>query len=399
MCPSSKKSSDGEERGIHPALEEFSSIGQVVEPLENEHLKDYKPGDPVRVFLYRIEPKTYSGGGPEILEEFPGAPTLREIQGKFGGGRYLLRPRVKGRFTTGSVEFAINGAPKYPADDQELEVSESSLSRAARASGDTTGLVVAMFNDLKKELREELSAVSRKSADGFSGFDAEALSRFIDVANRKKFETQILGSIFDTEAKKPAAGFSLELVAPLLETALMLFQAGAKMKGGEARTEGSSDLLERILEVLPQILGQRAPVPPGAGAPVPRERALERPVPDVESRRVEVEQNGVLRKAQLIEEQLKRGVWALVECLEAEVDYSVDQVVEMVRDQVQADVLELVRDKLTFENVRALMKGEPSAQIALDENRERVGQVLLALVNGAGPGSGNSQTGAGTDGS
>jgi len=363
---------------LHPLLSSFGTDAEPVELEDDANLQQTELGgaQPVDVIVFRTEPREYSGPPHQYLETFDTPPTLKLLRDRFGGGKYLIRVHKDGRYQKGAAVVVIAGPPKTaPVETPEKETLPADGGTGDRVSDIVLGVVERMRSEIVEALSADRDGAQPKS----TGLNANELSELIDMANRKRIETQLLASVLPNPepAAAPAAAPTSAL-SDVLKLGLEIFRAGAEY--GPKESEGSGGMLALLEPLLQKLLTPAAPVVKGVPVTgdIPRPGEIVEPV-DVEAQRRSVETESANARKSAMVQNLKEAVRVMLTAIEAEVEYTDAQICYFIERKISEAEIALLGSDLTFENVHALMADEPGEQIVLDEYKDCVTRILRLL--------------------
>lgn len=384
----------------HPALAHLAQHATVVDPIKGKVDRNRMASEPYLCHVYRLEPREYSGG-PEWLKAFNEAPPYELIKRMFGGGTYQLKIFQNGAYQKGGLSLTIAGAPKILKDeDAPATVAETAASQGDGKSGD----LAAMFAALAEVERKVESAIDRlgdAKGGGLGGLTPERIREIMGAVNATQIESRLINSLFPAAAPVQPTPAAPAVDAQAQVTMVMdIFRMGMEFGQGQ-EGKGESDitamLVSQATDLLKSFSGKRpaAPAAPAAlpaAAPVASTPALTPAAdpPDVtEAQREQVEAVSEDERRALLVQRLKAAICTMLDAITSEIDYTVDDVCGFVLQVITPQEIGLVGDRLTFDNVRALMEGEPENQITLDEKRAIV-ESVLAKLKGVQDGAGES---------
>lgn len=379
--PKGRRKQNRDKAALHPVLAHFGSGAEAVELSDDASLKETElaGSEAVDILVFRTEPREYSGPPHQYLETYDTAPTLKLLRDRFGGGKYLIRVHKDGHFQKGAATVVIAGPPKVVS----VETAEKEpVPGAASNGGQVSDVVLAMVERMRGEMLEAIKQIQGDGQPKSTALDAAGLSELIDMANRKRLESQVLTGLFPPVQTAPSETSS---IGDFLKLGLELFKAGAEF--GPKGAEGSSGIMGMLEPLLQRLL---APVPaekPGPVMPItahdPLAGAGAEPV-DVEAQRRQVEADSTEARKAAVIEKLKNAVRLMLTAIESDVVYTEDQVCEKIRQVISQIEIDALGSGLSFENVYGLMRDEPEEQIILDEHKDSVTRILALLKGQAG---------------
>lgn len=371
--------------GLHPLFARYAENAGDIDA--GEDLEKMGLTEAYQVQVYRLEPSTY--GGPEFLRSFNEVPEEKALKNLFGGGKYLLKLFQNGRYQPGPASLRIAGDPKVVQEDTDT------LDNVPVATGSSEGVLFGILErkiqGLEGKLDDMLRSVGTASGGG-GALNPDRLAQLIDVANAKRLETRLLESSLGVPDPRPAP------VAPVsapvssgdsLDMMLKVFKAGVEFASGSG-DGGDEDLvskgLSRLLDLFGKATGKAPQVPsvePARVSNVPDVNAGNVPgAEEIEAQRRAVERDVTERKAADMQDRLRQAVDVMTTAMSSDVEYSVDEICRFVLEVLSPEEVVLIGDKLTFENVRKLMTGDPESQMLLDSHRygrDGVESVLAGL--------------------
>lgn len=382
--PKRRKKQSRDKAELHPVLAYFGTGAEAVELSDDASLTETElaGSEAVDILVFRTEPREYSGPPHQYLDTFDTAPTLKLLRDRFGGGKFLIRVYKNGRFQKGAATVVIAGPPRVVSVET---IEKEPLPGACADGGQVSDVVLSMVERMRTEMLEAIARITGDGQPKSAALDAAGLSELIDMANRKRLETQLLTGLFPPVQTAPSESSS---IGDFLKLGLDIFKAGAEF--GPKEADGSSGMLGMLEPLLKRLLTPAPAEKPGQVMPIPAHDPLagagSEPV-DVEAQRREVEmQSAEARKAVVIE-KLKNAVRLMLTAIESEVDYTDEQVCEKIRQIISQTEIAALGSGLTFENVYGLMRDDPEDQIVLDEHKESVTRIL-ALLKGQVGGTG-----------
>jgi len=375
---------------LHPALAHFGSGAEVVELSDDASLKDTElaGSDAVDILVFRTEPREYSGPPHQYLETYDTPPTLKLLRDRFGGGKYLIRVYKDGRFQKGAATIVIAGAPRVvPVETIDKEPAPGETA----TGGQVSDVVLSMVERMRTEMLEAIARITGDGQPKSAALDAAGLSELIDMANRKRLESQLLTGLFPPVQTAPAESSS---ISDFLKLGLEIFKAGAEF--GPKEADGSTGMLGMLQPLLQKLLAPAPAEKPGAVLPIRAADDLagagtlpvhSADMSDVEAQRRQVEaQSSQARKAAVIE-KMRSAVRLMLSAIESDVEYTDKEVCEKILQVISQPEIDTLGDGLTFDNVYGLMREEPEEQIVLDEHKESVTRILV-LLKGQADGAG-----------
>lgn len=379
--PKRRRKQNRDKAALHPVLAHFGSGAEAVELSDDASLKETElaGSEAVDILVFRTEPREYSGPPHQYLETYDTAPTLKLLRDRFGGGKYLIRVHKDGHFQKGAATVVIAGPPKAVS----VETTEKEpVPGAGTDGGQVSDVVLAMVERMRGEMLEAIKKIQGDGQPKSTTLDAAGLSELIDMANRKRLESQLLTGLFPPVQTAPSENSS---IGDFLKLGLEIFKAGAEF--GPKEADGSSGLLGMLQPLIQRLI---APVPaekPGQVLPIPGHDPLAgagaEPV-DVEAQRRQVEANSTEERKAVVIAKLKHAVHLMLTAIESEVEYTDAEVCDKVRQIVTQPEIDALGSGLSFENVYGLMRDEPGEQIALDEHKDSVTRILALLKGQAG---------------
>ena len=371
--------------GLHPLLARFAERADEID--------SYKMGvsgidltAAYQCFVYRLEPSTYTGGA-EFLRTFSEVPDEKTLKNLFGGGKYQLRIFQDGRIQPGSANLRIAGQPK-----ESVGADASAPEGESVVSGSSEGVLFGILERKMQGLEEKLEDLLRSAHSASGGGDSlspERLGRLIDVANAKRLETRLLESSLGVSAPDPVSVAPVSTPAPstdMLDMVLKVFRTGVEFARGSEGGD-TDDLVSKGLSHLLDLFGKAAGKAPVAPAVEPPRVSVSPDVPavssldaeQIEAQRRAVERAATERKEVDMVERLQRAIGVMLDAFSSDSTYDVDDVAAFVRGVLSQSEIDRVGDKLTFDNVRQLMSGNPESQIELDTYKDGVENVLSLL--------------------
>jgi len=342
-----------------------------------------------RFMVYRVGPKSVTKGNRLFLHTFDYTPSLEEIKDLFGGGEFWVQVYSNGSYSKGSPRIAIEGDPKILKDNSPEKVLDS-LPVSSDPVVNVLMQTVVQFMDRMVEEIKELKGVARTS----TGLNAEKIKELMNVATEAQLTNKLV--LMATGAGESSAADKEAIADRRLKALLDMFKMGIETGRESDGGDESAGLLGKFAPLLEKLLASplMGNVPgPGLGGiamPPPSQNIPSAPIIDVsgtsdastiESHREKLESETQEYKTQMLVQNLLKGVSAMLDALESDVEYSDSQICDFIMAATPIEELSLVRTHLTFDKVRLLMQSNPQDQIALDSNKTRVDAILSELAS------------------
>jgi hypothetical protein len=380
---------------IHPGLAHLASacvgIEDGTETLESSELAGVSAD---RCMLYRVGPKSVTNGRRVFLHTFGYYPEIDEIKEMFGGGEFWVQVYSNGGYAGGSPRIAIEGEPKLLKDGSPGGV----LGALPSSSDPVVNVLMQTLVPFMDRMLGEIKELKSASA-GSTGLNPEKIKELMNAATEAQLTNKLI--LMATGTGESSAADTEAIAERRLKALLDMFKMGIETGRDGDSGDGAAGILGRFAPLLEKLIttpltgnvNRPAHIPdrrPAAVTPVGVQAAPEAPVIDVsktidpsvmEKDREKLEGETQEFKTQMLVQNLQKGISAMLDAIESEVEYDDKQICDFVMAVVPIGELSLVRTYLTFDKVRLLVQSNPQDQIALDGNQVRVEIVLAELVS------------------
>ena len=372
---------------LHPSLAHLKTIS-IAGADDPDGLSPELSSDSLNYLIYRTGPKDITQGKRVYLTKTWEPPDAESIKKQFGGGEFYIHVQEGGRITKGSARIVIEGEPIVQSDNQ----ADLKLSELPASSDPVVNALVRQFENVTERLLAEIQDLkAQRSGSSGGGFDPDNFQRMIDIARRARYEDYAMKIGLGSEQSE-APTLTEDVINQRISAYMDMFSKGIEIGSGKEPTE-SNPLMELLAPMIASVI-QKNQIPTAAQVP----SALDKPAGgtaspgqgeptrsgspydiEIEKQRTELEEKTVEMKLEALAGKLVNAIRVMLDALEAEIQYTNLQVIGFIHKEISEPEIQIVKDRLTFDNVRMLMQQTPGDQISLDNNRERVESILSDL--------------------
>jgi len=383
--PDKRKTTRTRKPKLHSTLQHLSPIATPVDDTTLFPSGDFD-GGMLNYLIYRVGPKSVTQGRRVYLTKTWEIPDAESLKARFGGGEFHIVVHDKGRLVKGSARVVIEGEPKIESQSGD----SATLGDLPVSSDPVVNMLVQQVEKLTERLlteMQDLRAARVPSAED-SAFNPENFKKMLGIARESRYTDMLMQTALGGDSSSPT--ISEKVISDRLSSMLEMLKMGMEY-GQEKEPAESGGLMALFAPLLQKILAssemqspgvkpvEAADIAAGTTAPVPSRAIGASNDIDVDKGRIELETNVTEMRQEMLTQKLSTAVGVVLDALESETEYSTDQVVAFVTKTISIEELSSIHSYLTFDNIRRLVELIPDDQISLDNNKEKVEAVLLAI--------------------